>query len=405
MPSIDADPIQVLQPQDWQKLIDARLVTVVDPMVYRTGEIFLRGRRSPESAETAALGAPLDEQTAWTFLEENLLTLGFFFDALILNDALPIFNYSDSFDLRLNFEKRSFAALNNAAQAPVIVPVDVGYQAYVSIKEEALRELKNHMTGPDSKGGPWIPEKLAKSIEAELSNIAYRWEIDLGHELEQLLPNPLDRKMGRFLLGGMIFGQYANLMQSEHWLQPNRARLFVQLTTGAATPNTEDERQLFEWVAERYGLPALRTWQPSFFHYILERINKLSDLPGLIVKLRNSGAVRDYRGWRSQALHDWRTTGGLSKNSERTIERLKAVMTKEAPGLAAVTDAGVSLIEANAAPNPVSVAKAAAKAAPLFGWALNLLPGRRHVKLLADSAHARGRHPHIKRAVKTIWDS
>ena len=54
--------------------------------------------------------------------------------------------------------------------------------------------------------------------------------------------------------------------------------------------------------------------------------------------------------------------------------------------------------------SPESAAKAVAKTAPLFGWVLNELPGRRHVKLLADSAHARGRYPHIERRVRSLWD-
>lgn len=401
MPKFGTAPIQVQQPEDWQVLIDAKLTTVVDPMVYRTGEIFLRGRSGQELSATP--NSPLNEKTAWEFLQENLLTLGFFFDALLLNDRLPIFNYGDSFDMRLNFDRRSFAALNEAAQDALIAPVEVSYQAYTTIKERALGELKDRLALSEGGGGAWMQKEQAKSIVDELSKSAYHWEVGLGWELEQMLPSELDRRMGRFLVGGMIFGQYADLMKSEHWLQPKRASLFVQATTGGSAPSTADEKQLFEWLATQYGLPVLSTWQPTFFHYILEKAKTLDDIPGVIVELRNSGAVSDYRAWRSQALHEWRSTGGLSTDSVRTIERLKIALTRQRPGLAAVGEAGVALVESAVTADYVHAAKAVAKTAPLLGWALDRLPGRRHVKLLADSLHSRDRYPHIERAVRSLW--
>jgi hypothetical protein len=115
-------PIRIEDPADWQRLIERNLTTVLDPMVYRAGEIFLRGRSGRALGNAPAV--PLQEQRAWDFLDKNLLALGFFFDALILNEHLPIFNYGDTFDMHLNFEQRSFAAFNEADQA-IIEPVDV----------------------------------------------------------------------------------------------------------------------------------------------------------------------------------------------------------------------------------------------------------------------------------------
>ena len=37
-------PILIEAPGDWQRLVERNLTTVLDPMVYRAGEIFLRGR-------------------------------------------------------------------------------------------------------------------------------------------------------------------------------------------------------------------------------------------------------------------------------------------------------------------------------------------------------------------------
>jgi hypothetical protein len=67
-----------------------------------------------------------------------------------------------------------------------------------------------------------------------------------------------------------------------------------------------------------------------------------------------------------------------------------------------VGEAGVALVESAVTVDYVHAAKAVAKSAPLPGWALDRLPGRRHVKSLADSQHARDRYPQIERAVR-LW--
>jgi hypothetical protein len=401
MPQAENAPIRIEGSGDWRRLIERNLTTVIDPMVYRAGEIFLRGRSGRALGNTTAV--PLEETRAWDFLDKNLLALGFFFDAVILNEHLPIFNYGDTFDMHLNFEQRSFAALNDADR-PVIEPVDVTWGAYTPIKAEALAALQASLESRGAHGGPWLPAAEARSILDELSHVEFQWDISMGPELEALLPTEADRHLGRFLLGGMIFGKYADRMQSEHWLQPKRARLFVQATTGGSAPNREDEKELFGWLAETFNLPALNTWQPTFLHLVLERAKSLRDIPSIVNELRRSGGVRDYRAWRTQALKEWRNDGGLTPESLRTLDRLRAALTTRSGGLGAATDAGVAIVETVAKQSPESAAKAVVKAAPLFSWVLDKVPGRRHVKLLADSAHARGRYPHIERRVRTLWD-
>lgn len=402
MPQAENSPAHVENDDGWQRLIDRNLTTVLDPMVFRAGEIFLRGR-SGRALGGAPL-VPLDENRAWDFLDKNLLALGFFFDALILNERLPIFNYGDTFDMHLNFEERSFAALNDADE-PAIEPVDVSWNAYVPIKEKALGILRATLADRGAQGGPWLPASEAKAILDELSHVEFQWDISLGPELESLLPSEIDRRLGRFLLGGMIFGEYADRMKSEHWLQPKRARLFVHATTGGAAPNREDERQLFEWLAKKFNLPALNAWQPTFLHVLLERARTLRDIPPIVKRLRASGEVRDYRAWRTQALNEWRNDGGLTPKSLRTLERVKAALTTSSNSFAAAADAGVAIVETAVKQSPESATKAVAKTAPLFSWVLNGLPGRRHVKLFADSAHARGRYPYIERRVRSLWDA
>ncbi|MGC2517807.1 MAG: hypothetical protein WA373_01680 [Burkholderiales bacterium] len=401
MPEFSASPILIENVDDWNRLIDRKLTTVLDPMVFRAGEIFLRGRSGRALGDAPAV--PLEASRAWDFLDKNLLALGFFFDALILNERLPLFNYGDTFDMHLNFEQRSFAAFNDADR-PALEPVDVTWSAYIPIKERALATLRARLGNREEDDGPWLLKDEAQAIIDELSHVEFQWDIALGPELEMLLPTDLDRRLGRFLLGGMIFGEYADHMQSEHWLQPKRASLFVKAIAGGRAPDRQDEQKLFDWLAKKYELPALNCWQPTFLHHVLEQAKSLSDVPSIVNKLRQSGPVMDYRAWRTQALHEWRTKGGLGKNSLRTIERLRHALTTRGGGYAAASDAGVAWVETAVKQSPDSAAKAVAKTAPLFGWVLDALPGRRHVKLLANSAHARGRYPHIERSVRSLWE-
>lgn len=396
-------PIRIESDGDWALLTRRGLTTVLDPMVFRAGEIFLRGRSG------RALGAgpdvPLDEARAWDFLDKNLLALGFFLDALILNERLPLFNYGDTFDQHLNFEQRSFAAFNDADR-PAIETVDVAWSAYMPIKQGALDTLTQQLGADRPAAGGALTQAEAQSIVDELSHVEFQWDVGLGPELEQRLASDLDRRLGRFLLGGMIFGGYADRLQSEHWVQPKRARLLVQATAGNGAPTRDDEQQLFAWLAARYELPALTTWQPTFLHRVLQEATSLRDVPRIVARLRASGAVADYRAWRAEALSEWRQHGGIREGTARTIERLKRALTAPttaggALGLAA--DASVAWVEATAAPTPASVVRAGRTAWPLVEQMRGLVPGHRHVKLLAESAHARGRYPHIERSVRTLW--
>jgi hypothetical protein len=350
------------------------------------------------------MGGLPDKVDAWDFLQANLLTIGFFFDAVVLNDRLPLFNYAASYDASLNFDQRAFAALNDMAEEAIIAPVEVGYAAYVDIKARALRGLEDRLTQADHEGGAWLPMAQAKSLIQDMSQSAYRWEISL-EELEQRLPTEMDKQIARLLVGVMIFGQYADLMQSEHWLQPKKASLFARAASGDFTRGSADEQQLFEWVAKRYGLPMLSTSQPTFFQHILERSKKLDDIPRVLVQLRKSGAVRDYRAWRKQALQEWRQAGGLSNDTVKTIKRLQAALARRELGVEPVGEAGVALVDVAVTPDPVRIATAASKTVPLLGWMMDHLPGRRHVKLLADCLHARDSYPQIERAVWALWAS
>ena len=73
--------VTVEKPNDW--LAIAKLGgPVVDPMILRCGELFLRG----------AAGAR-DAGEAWDLITKNIHALGTFFDRIILDERIPVFNY------------------------------------------------------------------------------------------------------------------------------------------------------------------------------------------------------------------------------------------------------------------------------------------------------------------------
>jgi hypothetical protein len=391
-------PISIASDTDWQVLVDKKLTTVVDPMVFRAGEIFLRGR-SGSAFGDAATSLPEDER--WRFLEMNTLAIGFFFDALIINEQLPIFNYGDTFDMQLNFASRSFSALSGD-NGRILHPVDVQHSAYMPIKNKMLEKLALHLGGKR----PTVSSDTAKDILSELSRAEYAWSISPYPALAGLLVGEDESRLAQFLLGGMIFGEYADLLGSEHWLQPKRAALYVEAAfSDAASIGRADEEALFKWLAQKHNLPELELWQPVFLYHILDRAKRLADIPKVIEALRLSGEVKDYRHWRRQILEEWQNNGGATDKSRKTFQRLRTALSNGSSVFGGASDATVSALGAVSKPTPENIARAVTKTVPLFEPLLNYLPGRRHIKLLAKCAHARGNYAKIDRGLRSLWNT
>ena len=120
--------VTVETPDDW--LAIAKLGgPVVDPMILRCSELFLRG----------ADGAR-DAGAVWDLMTKNIHALGTFIDRLILDERIPVFNYADTFDTDQNFNKKALSQVN--VNEEILVDVDVQYGAYQEVKSAALAELK-----------------------------------------------------------------------------------------------------------------------------------------------------------------------------------------------------------------------------------------------------------------------
>jgi hypothetical protein len=153
--------LRVTSSDQWQELSRSGLGVVVDPMVVRCGEIFLKGQAG--NAEPDA---------AWSFLDKNVGALSLFFDMLVLEKSIPIFNYGDTFDAKLNFNERVLSQINDIE--PVLYDVDVEHKPYHEVKDAAFSELRKLYSGPQK-----IPSDLAKSIVSEMDAAEYKWSVSL----------------------------------------------------------------------------------------------------------------------------------------------------------------------------------------------------------------------------------
>src|SRR5271166_5383168 len=96
--------------EDWEKV--AKIGgPVVDPMILRCGDVFLRGP-----------GRTTNDCDEWNLLETNLHALGTFFDRVVLDEQIPVFDYEESF-AHSNLSTTALSEVN--AQGEVLVDVTV----------------------------------------------------------------------------------------------------------------------------------------------------------------------------------------------------------------------------------------------------------------------------------------
>ena len=122
---------------DWEGLQQRGLRVIVDPCIYRFGQIFLEG----------AHAAGDNKEARWHAVERDLGALVSFFDLIVLNDQLPAFNYTDTFDGGLNFADSLGSRVNRGDKT--LVSVDVQYEPYMAAKQAAVEQLRRRMAdGP-----------------------------------------------------------------------------------------------------------------------------------------------------------------------------------------------------------------------------------------------------------------
>lgn len=386
--------IHIHNTADWQALKEKGLNLVTDPMVLRCGELFLSGA-----------SAAKDKAATWQLLSKNIHSISTFFDALILNEQIPIFDFEATFMDQLHgFNDRVLTRINQFQE--ILIDVRVGYQVYEATKSAGIEELKKLYTTGET---PKITKAFAEDIINELSVADYQWAPHL-FEIEDQLESEEEKKLARFLLGGLIFTGYAQELEGHHLLQPKRSSLFLAASFQTATADYTIEEHLFQKLKDYANTPSDEIpWTPTFFPYLLTKVNSLEDMLKEVVKLRNSGMVQDYKGWLEDVYQDWeKDAGRIAASRQREVLKIAEAIKKEIEKsvklsvskiITLIVDVVTQKFGFSSAGDVYSVGE------ELFGWALSNIPGKRYQKLLTKAIVADNEYKLLDARVKQIWEN
>lgn len=381
------EKITIRETTDWKKqLLYQGLNVVIDPMVFRSGELFLKGASGVENSENV-----------WSLLTANLHAISTFFDCLVLNEKIPVFNYGDTFDMHLNFDQRMLTRINQFED--VLYDVDVEFGIYQQVKTAALAELKKIYEGPRK-----IQRTVVKEILSELSVAEYQWKPNIG-ELEYELKSNDEKELAAFLLGALIFGGYAQQLEGEHFLQPKRSRILLALALNAKSTQYSLENTLFEELRAKANTPIEDLpWRPTFFPYLLSKATTPTGILKEVVKLRKNKAVADYRAWFNEAFQEFTVNGKFSLKKRDDIRKIAERIDRKLGIIPSgpKVDVKVTVADAIALKPPGSIDVTPAIQG-LWGWFLDSLPGNRYRKLLTRAIVADNEYVVLENRVKTVW--
>jgi hypothetical protein len=384
---------------DWQDFANEKtgFDLIVDPMVYRSADVYLRGQRGSEGS----LSGKSESAAVWQALLANVGSLSAFFDALILSERLPMIDYGMTFDSNVGFKQHNlYQKCNDAAGGTVLTSVHVMGSAYIQAKQAAIENMKQR---------PEAPANLESSVRDEMSAFDYTWEPDLSG-LDELKED--DLPLTRFLYGGLLFSGYAQMAGVGHLIQPKRSRLYLAMSLNANSAAYRHDQELFAELSaitrEAKGAQSVSVQVdglPSFLPYLLKQDpNTPEELLSEALKLRKSGMVKDYRQWRTQLIREWREKGRIDSINERTVRENARALVKhlDASENGIKTEVKASMVIVPIPMPNVSV-DIAIPIQRLWGWIQGQLPGRRYTKLLMRLTLADHEYRDVTRQLHTIW--
>lgn len=180
----------------------AGLDVIPDPMVMRIADLFIGGR-------SFATKTHLDPDKVWEAIQRNVDGLIAFFHLSMTRDRIRLVDYEYTFDTT-NFD--ALGELAVALHPPI----------YGQLKEMARQKL---LTIDLSRIPVGRREELAAERVNEFDAVGYQWFPEPGAQF-----TGSDKVLGRLLLGGLIFGGYAQISGSDHVLQVSRGNLLLELT-------------------------------------------------------------------------------------------------------------------------------------------------------------------------------
>lgn len=369
---------------------------VVDPMVFRTADVFLQGLKPLMQSREL-----IHPASRWNAISSNIGSLCTFFDLLILEGRLPMYDYDTTFPPDIQTGKNTLVELCNDAE-DVLVPVTVRDEAYQEMKRAAVTALG---------GQPEIPEATAADILTELSAFDWEWRPDLWRD-EKIEDNAQERVLDAFRYGGLLFSGYTRRTGTDHILQPKRARLYLAASLGAQ--RASDEKALFaeltrlaneapEGVLRTGDLPPM----PTFLPYLLKSDPKTPrELLERALGLRKSGVVGEYRWWRRAVIDDIDKGRVLTKRRKELAQIAAAILRElriESDSTTKVS-AKVSAKVVGPIPVPEVGGEVGVEMPVRLGWLLRHIPGYRYRKLLMRMVIAQQEYVHIDKHLKRIWE-
>jgi hypothetical protein len=215
---------------------------VPDPMILRTGEIFLNGAQEAKRIR-------IHDTVLWEAVRANLGGLLDFFDMLVTRDTIPLINYRDS------FKPGKIAETLEGTLPALAQAIEIHDKVYNEIKQGALLNVAR-LAAKDLKS--------FGEIASELDAFRYEWDPGLhvfGHDPKVRAAHDKLTKAGDearlailFLLGGFVFSSIAQASQTTHYIQPKRARFFLGLTAArdrAGNFSRGKEAAIFKTAAAR----------------------------------------------------------------------------------------------------------------------------------------------------------
>src|SRR6266568_547762 len=388
-----------------------RVDYVPDPMTLRTAELFFNGW-------SGCLPLKQPQEQIWEAIESNLHGLLTFGDMLLTRDCVPLIEYNAT------YRPGAVRAIDQLI-GELATSVLIDGAVYDDVRKAAVDRLK-------ALDLQVIPERDVMDVVGEMTAYVYDWQPDL---LDLEIRDEATRRVAQFLLGGLIFGWYAEASETDHLIQKKRSRLFTALTKpddGAKYLPREQEAALFEELRRAcIGADAVQIDEippnPTVLPYVLlgdgRPPTSTQDVLDRILKLRDSGLGSSYRDW----FKDLRTClshGRYATEAKKDIDRVRAELDHRLRGVYPKWSREVELaaklvptlsISAEAPAGPkvefeAGLAAIEAKTKLRLGvpdwirnWLLDLNPFGRHRKLLLRAALAQSEYRNVLEELRRVW--
>jgi hypothetical protein len=389
---------------EWPKLFsEAQLDCVLDPMVARAAELFIGGR------DYCRQMTQREDDEFWPTIENNMDGILTFFHILMTRERIPLIDYGETFITRIR----------EWIDPSILLWTSAG-SVYNDIKQKALTRLEGAAAN--------LPHSDSLERDRELLSFGYFWQ----PSLEGLSIMPERTAAAQFVLGGLIFGEYAQAGGADHVLQSKRLHMMSTLDV-ETQPIADDwrmqEQALFAELAKLMNQDkALRTKNeralPNVLLHLLARGAKspralLDDA----LELRASPAGKSYRTFHKRIRDGWRS-GRRDTDAEQQIKAVADEFKKRISGKPTVIthliidanfkagvrargDAGIAAahFDANVTVTIPETRVEVTVPQGLRNWFVDNILLSRHQKLLLRMAQDQRSFDDVRRGLRAVWQA